>query len=37
MAVAELAVEYSVPEIENLVVRVDRMKDGQILDTIWPA
>src|SRR5208282_1926747 len=35
LAVAELAVEYSVPEIENLVVRVDRMKDGQLLDTIW--
>jgi hypothetical protein len=36
-AVVELAVDYSVPDIEALVVRVDRMKSGEILDTIWPA
>jgi hypothetical protein len=36
-AVVELAVDYSVPDVEGLVVRVDRMKGGEVLDSLWPA
>ncbi len=36
-AVVELAVDYSVPDVEGLVVRVDRMKGDELLETLWPA
>jgi hypothetical protein len=36
-AVVELAVDYSVPDVEGLVIRVDRMKRNEVLETLWPA
>ncbi len=34
-AIVEFAVDYSVPDIGPLVVRVDRMKAGLLLETLW--
>jgi hypothetical protein len=36
-AVVELAVDYSVPDIADLVIRVDHMKGEELLERIWPA
>jgi hypothetical protein len=36
-ALAELAVDYAVKDIADIVIRVDHMQGGQLLETIWPA
>ena len=35
-AVVELAVEYAVPDIRDLVVRVSELGGGRPDETIWP-
>jgi hypothetical protein len=36
-AVAELAVDYAVPDIVDLVVRVEHRKGNRILEIIYPT
>jgi hypothetical protein len=35
-AVVELAVEYAVPDIAEIVIRVDHMQGDQLLESVWP-
>jgi hypothetical protein len=35
--IVELAVDYSVPDIANIVTRVDHMQGGTLIKTVWTA
>ena len=34
-SIAELAVEHSVTDIEELVTRVERVRDGTVIETLY--
>jgi hypothetical protein len=34
-AVVELAVDYSVPDIREFVLRVERRQENRVLETVW--